>query len=174
MQSSPLARVYHGWHLLNESLVAALAPLSAEQLALPIGSPTWPIWASASHLAGARVYWLCHIFNEPGAETTPFTDPTGFGWEDDLTHPRSADELIGALTSTWKIVERCLATLALETIDQEARRTRGSVVQIHTRQSVLIRLITHDAFHSGEISLVLGSNGLGAIDPWVGLSRVER
>jgi hypothetical protein len=59
-------------------------------------------------------------------------------------------------------------------MDQEARRTRGSVVQVHTRQSVLIRMITHDAFHSGEISLVLGSNGLGAIDPWVGLSRIER
>jgi hypothetical protein len=35
-------------------------------------------------------------------------------------------------------------------------------------------MITHDAFHSGEISLVLGSNGLGAVDPWIGLSRVER
>jgi uncharacterized damage-inducible protein DinB len=174
MPSSPLAPVYQGWHLLNESLVAALAPLSAEQLALPIASPTWPIWASASHLAGARVYWLCHIFKEPGAGTTPFTDPTGLGWEDDLTHPRSADELVDALTSSWKIVERCLATWTLETIEQEVRGTRGSVVQIHTRQSVLIRLITHDAFHSGEISLVLGSNGLGAIDPWVGLSRVER
>jgi uncharacterized damage-inducible protein DinB len=174
MQSSPVAPVYEGWHLLNESLVSALAPLSAEQLALPIGSPTWPIWASASHLAGARVYWLCHIFKEPGAQTTPFTDPTGLGWEDDLTHPRSADELVDALTSSWKIVERCLATWTLETIDQEVHRTRGSIVQVHTRQSVLIRLITHDSFHSGEISLVLGSNGLGAIDPWVGLSRVER
>ena len=72
------------------------------------------------------------------------------------------------------IVERCLATWTLDTRDQEARRTRGSGVQIHTRQLVLMRMITHDAFHSGEISLVLGSNGLGAIDPWVGMSRAER
>ena len=174
MRSSPIAHSYEGWNLVNESLVAALAPLSAEQLALPIGSPTWPIWASVGHLAGARVYWLCHVFKEPGAETTPFTDPTGMGWEDDLAQPRSAGELVKALTSSWKIVERCLATWTTETMEQEARRTRGSVVQIHTRQSVLIRLITHDAFHSGEISLVLGSNGLGAIDPWIGLSRVQR
>ena len=172
MRSSTVAPFYEGWRLFNDGLVTALAPLSTEQLALPVGSPTWPIWASASHLAGARVYWLCHVFKEPGAETTPFTDPGGFGWEDDLAHPRSADELVGALASSWKIVERCLATWTPETMGHEARRMRGTEVRIHTRQSVLMRLITHDAYHTGEISLALGSNGLAAIDPWVGLSRV--
>lgn len=170
--ASTIAPFYEGWHLVNEDLARALATLTAEQLALPVGSPTWPIWASASHLAGTRVYWLCHIFGEPGAETTPFTDPTGLGWEDDLTHPRSADELVGALNSSWAIVERCLATWTPESLAQEARRPRGDVVQIHTRQSVLMRMLTHDAFHCGEISLTLGSNRIGAIDPWVGLSRL--
>ena len=93
------APFYKGWQLANMELVAALEHLTPAQLALPVGSPTWPIWASASHLAGARVYWLCHIFKEPGAETMPFTDPGGFGWEDDLAHPRNADELAGALAS---------------------------------------------------------------------------
>ncbi len=174
MQGSGVAPFYEGLELLNHALVAALAPLSAEQLALPVGSPTWPIWASASHLAGARVYWLCHVFNEPGAETTPFTDPTGFGWEDDIGHPRSAGEVVEALVSSWRIVARCLATWTPETLGQEARRTRGTQVQIHTRQSVLMRLVTHDAYHCGEISLTLGCNGLAAIDPWAGLSRVAR
>ena len=107
-------------------------------------------------------------------ETTLFTDPGGVGWEDDLGHPRSAEELVGALASSWKIVEHCLATWTPETMGQEARRTRGTEVQIHTRQSVLIRMITHDAFHCGEISLALGSNGLAAIEPWAGLSRIAR
>jgi len=169
-----VAPFYEGWRLVNDGLVTALAPLSTEQLALPVGSPIWPIWASASHLAGARVYWLCGVFKEPGAETTPFADPTGLGWEDDLAHPRAADELVGALASSWRIVERCLATWTPETLGQEARRTRGTEVQIHTRQSVLMRLVTHDAFHCGEISLSLGSHGLAAIDPWIGLSRVVR
>ena len=161
------APFYKGWQLANMELVAALEHLTPPQLALPVGSPTWPIWASASHLAGARVYWLCHIFKEPGAETTPFTDPGGFGWEDDLAHPRNADELAGALASTWNIVERTLATWTPESL-----RVREGVVQIHTRQSVLWRLITHDAFHTGEISLALGSNSLGAIDMWRGLSAL--
>ncbi len=61
----------------------ALAPLSPGQLAVPIRS-AWPIWASVSHLAGARVYWLCHVFGEPGADTTPFTEReiVDSGWED--------------------------------------------------------------------------------------------
>jgi uncharacterized damage-inducible protein DinB len=176
--ASSIAPFYQGWRLANEALVAALRPLSPEQLQLPVGSPTWPIWASASHVAGARVFWLCSVFKEPGAETTPFGDPTGAGWEDDLGHPRRSDELVHALESSWRIVERCLETWTPETLRQEARRTRGDEVRIHTRQSVIMRLITHDAYHSGEISLTLGSHGLGApnpngpVDMWAGLSRV--
>ncbi|MDQ2952424.1 MAG: DinB family protein [Chloroflexota bacterium] len=171
--TTSIAPFYEGWHLANDTLIAALEHLTPEQLALPVGSPTWPIWASVSHLAGTRVYWLCHIFKEPGAQTTPFNDPSGFGWEDDLTHPRDAAELVGALRSTWSIVERTLATWTPESLTQEARRQGQGFVQVHTRQSVLWRMITHDAFHSGEISLALGSNGIGAIDPWRGLSRRE-
>jgi uncharacterized damage-inducible protein DinB len=172
MGTSAVAPFYKGWHLFNDSLIDVLKPLSAEQLALPIGTPDWPVWASASHVAGVRVYWLCEVFKEPGAETTPFLDSGNVGWEDDLAHPRSADELVGALTSTWKIVEHCLATWTPETLGHEAQRIRGTEVQMHTRQSVLMRLITHDAFHVGEISLVLGSNGITSIEPWAGLARV--
>ena len=172
--AASIAPFYDGWRLTNEGLIVALAHLSPDQLRLPVGSPDWPIWASASHLAGARVFWLCHVFEEPGAETTPFNDPTGVGWEDDLGHPRRADELVHALESSWKIVERCLATWTTATLAREARRTRGDEVRIHTRQSVLMRLITHDAYHSGEISLTLGSHGLGAIDLWTGLSRIAQ
>jgi uncharacterized damage-inducible protein DinB len=170
--TAAVAPFYKGWHLFNESLIKMLAPLTPEQLALPIGSPTWPIWASASHIAGGRVYWLCHIFREPGVETTPFSDPTGLGWEDDPAHPRSADELVGALMSSWRIIQRCLETWTPEMLAEEARRPRGDAIQVHTRQSVLIRLMTHDAYHYGEISLTLGTHGLPTIEPWAGLSRV--
>jgi uncharacterized damage-inducible protein DinB len=126
------------------------------------------------------VFWLCHIFKEPGAETTPFIDPAGMGWEDDVAHPRSADELVGALESTWRIVEQTLATWTPDTLGREARRVGPSgEVRMHTRQSVLMRLITHEAYHSGEIALTLGSHGLGGrtgpngpIDMWAGLSRL--
>ena len=175
-----IAPLYLGAQLINDALIGAIAPLTAEQLATTMGEPPWPVWASVAHLAGTRVYWLCHIFGEPGAETTPFRDPSGMGWEDDLAHPRSADELVGALRSTWRIVENTLAKWTPDTLGHEARRKVASGVQIHTRQSVIMRIITHEAYHSGEIALTLGSHGLGGntgpngpIDMWAGLSRLE-
>jgi uncharacterized damage-inducible protein DinB len=172
--TSGVARYYAGWQLANESLIGAIEHLSPEQLALPVGSPTWPIWASVSHIAGTRVFWLCLIFGEPGRDTTPFgdIDLANVGWEDDLAHPRTAAELVEALRSSWDIIARCLTSWTPESLGQEWPRVYSDKVQLHTRQSVLWRMITHDAFHSGEISLALGSNGLGAIEMWSQLSRL--
>jgi hypothetical protein len=80
----------------------------AGQLAIRPSADRWPIWATVGHTAGARVYWLCDVIGEPGAETTPFPDAATTGWEDDLDHPRSADELVEALDSTWRLIESCL------------------------------------------------------------------
>ena len=172
--ASAIAPLFRGWQLQNERLVARLRDLTREQLQLPIGSPDWPVWASASHVAGARVHWLCGVFKEPGLETTPFGDLNIMesGWEDDLGHPRDADELVHALESSWSIVAHCLETWTVDSLEQEARRVRGDEVQMHTRQSVLLRLLTHDAYHTGEVSLTLGFAGLGEIDLWRGLARI--
>jgi hypothetical protein len=56
------------------------------------------------------------------------------------------------------------------------KRADGTV-RIHTRGSILWRMITHDAFHIGEVSLAMGTHGIGPtggngpIDLWIGLSR---
>jgi hypothetical protein len=69
----------------------------------------WPVWATVGHTTGAHVYWLCGVLGEPGAETTPFTDAvSGVGWEDDENIPRGAQELVMALETTWRLVDRCL------------------------------------------------------------------
>jgi uncharacterized damage-inducible protein DinB len=163
-----IAPFYAGWQFNNERLAERLGGLSREQLELRPSPDLWPIWATAAHLAGGRVYWLCHIFKEPGAERTPFSDPTGEGWEDDLDHPRQPSELVFALDSSWNVVQRCLERWTPEMLHDEVRRERDGNIQIHTRQSVLMRLLTHDAGHCGEISQTLGMHGLGEIDLWTG------
>jgi hypothetical protein len=40
--------------------------------------------------------------------------------------------------------------------------------QRHTRQSVLMRMLSHDAYHAGELSQTLGIHGLRQIDLWPG------
>jgi uncharacterized damage-inducible protein DinB len=141
--------------------------LSDEQLKLRARPGYWPIWAIAAHAAGARVYWLCGVFKESGAETTPFTEPlSGVGWEDDESRPRGSGELVTALESSWKIVERCLERWTPAMLGDEFTREIDGKVQKHTRQSMLMRLISHDAYHAGEISLILGMHGLSEIYLW--------
>jgi uncharacterized damage-inducible protein DinB len=148
-------------------LVDGVRALTDEQLAISAGPGHGAIWALAAHCAGARIYWLCGVLGEPGAETTPFADPfSELGWEDDPDHPRSAPELVWALESTGAIIERCLDTWTPDMLEVEFERRYGEHVQLHTRRSVLLRLLSHDAFHSGEISQLLGAHGLPAIDLW--------
>lgn len=156
-----------GWRKYNARLVDAVSSLSDEQLKLRAAPDKWPIWAIAAHTAGTRVYWLCGVFKESGAENTPFTDPTGgYGWEDDESTPRGSAELVVALESSWKIVARCLERWTRPMLDDAFTREIAGKTQKHTRQSVLMRLLTHDAYHTGEISQILGVHGLPEIDLW--------
>jgi uncharacterized damage-inducible protein DinB len=164
---APIRRFYNGWATYNERIVEVVRDLSDVQLRIRPAPGRWPIWATVGHTAGARVYWLCGVLGEPGAETTPFRDPlSGVGWEDDLDKQRRADELVLALDTTWRIVDGCLDRWTAAMLDDTfvARSESGTLV--HTRQSVLMRLISHDSYHCGELSQILGIHGLPQIDLW--------
>ncbi len=163
----PIRRFYADWTQYRSRLVHGVRDLTADQLAISAGPDHAPIWALAAHCAGVRVYWLCGVLSEPGAETTPFPDPFAeLGWEDDMDHPRSAAELVVALETTGAIIDRCLDAWTADMLEVEFERRYGEVRQLHTRRSILLRLLSHDAFHSGEISQLLGANGLPSIDLW--------
>ena len=163
-----VAPFYEGWRIAQERLVERIGALSPEALALRAAPHLWPIWAITAHTAGVRPYWLCHVLKEPGAERTPFAAFIDYGWEDDLEHPRGAAELVPALQSTWTIVEDCLERWTPDMLQDEFPREINGRVQMHTRQSVLMRLITHDAYHCGEIAQALGMHGLEEVDIWTG------
>jgi len=157
--------MYEGWQKVQTHLTHAVPKLGPDELQLttPAG---WPIWAIVGHVAGARVYWLCRVFKEPGAETTPWGDPLADGWEDRLDLPRRSDELMFALESSWGVVESCLQRWTPEMLDQTFTREIGGKTQVHTRHSVLTRIVMHDSFHCGEISMLLGVRALPSLDPW--------
>jgi uncharacterized damage-inducible protein DinB len=161
-----VAPIFEGWQRIQQHLVRRVADLGPEELRLKASADAWPVWAIVSHIATARVYWLCGVFKEPGAEGTPFADPFGEGWEDRLDAPRKTDELILAVESSWRVVESCLRGWTLDMLGKAFTREIDGEVQHHTRQSVLTRLATHDAFHSGEISILLDANGFASLDPW--------
>jgi uncharacterized damage-inducible protein DinB len=166
MTGDSIRPFYADWAGYNRRVVEALGRLAPEDLALVGGFYHWPIWAIAAHTVAARVFWLCNTAGEPGAETTPFSDPSGFGWEDDLSVVRSRNEIVDAYDSTWRIVAGCLERWTPEMLGESIRRQGRTTVQLHTRQSLLLRLITHEAYHAGEISTALSENGREPIDLW--------
>ena len=176
--SAPVPRnlrpFYADWAGYNRRTIDGIRRLTDADLALSVlsvrdwDSGPWPIWAVLGHTAATRVFWFCDVFGEPGAERTPFEGDTP-GWEDDLSHPRSVDELVGAWTSTWAVVEGCLDRWTPESLGQVTRRREsGRPDELHTRQSILMRMINHEAYHLGEINLTLGANGREPIDPFPG------
>lgn len=161
-----VAPIFEGWQRIQAHLTSRVPKLGPEELQLRATPDGWPIWAIVSHIAVVRVYWLCGVLKEPGAETTPFRDPFGEGWEDRLDVPRQSDGLIFAIESSWRIVESCLQRWTPAMLGETFTRERDGNIQEHSRQSVLTRLVMHDAFHCGEASILLGTHGFGSMDPW--------
>jgi uncharacterized damage-inducible protein DinB len=157
---------YDRWPQYNQRLRDVIAAMTSEQLAIRPSPDGSPIWATVGHTAGMRVYWLCQIAGEPGAERTPFSLPLTNGWEDDLSHPRSALELAGALDSTFTLIEGVLDRWTPDQLATEVSREHAGPVQLHSRGSILQRMFSHEAYHCGELSQTLGIHGLPQIDLW--------
>jgi uncharacterized damage-inducible protein DinB len=158
--------IYVAWPGYDERLREAIRGMTAEQLAVRPGPEHGSVWQLAAHVAGARVYWLCGILGEPGAEATFLPDPLGDSWEDDEAHPRDADELEFALASSFRVVEACLDRWTVPMLDERFPRATPRGRQWHSRAQLLTRLMTHDAFHAGEISQTRGVLGLTGIELW--------
>ena len=157
---------YDQWPRYNQRLTDVVARMSGEPLALRPDPTRAPVWAIVGHIAGVRVFWLCGVIGESGAETTPFADPGRPGWEDDEDKPRDAAELVQALETTWRIVEGCLERWTAEMLDDTFERTKNGKRQANSRTSILQRLFSHDAYHCGELSQTLGIAGFPQVDLW--------
>jgi uncharacterized damage-inducible protein DinB len=162
-----------GWAGYQRLLVDAIRPLSVERLSSRTAPFQWAVWQLAAHMSGSRAYWFHDVLGEgdPAVRemfrveetTVPDLPLEDAGWEDDERHPRAARELIDAFERTWAMIEECLRRWTAEDLEMEFSRTRPSGrVQTWTRGMVVWHLIEHDLHHGGEISQILGSNGIAA------------
>ena len=163
-----------GWENYQSLLLDALRPLTPGQMALKPAPHQWAIWQIASHMAGARMYWFHDFLREcapalrdmfrVGQTTVPGLALDDAGWEDDENHPRSAAEVADALDQTWAAMAQCLERWAPDDLPVTFDRQRRSGTETLSREWVIWHLIEHDLHHGGEISSILGSNGLTALD----------
>ena len=173
MSATPVLQPFYvGWETHQRHLLAAIADLSPEQLALRPAPAQMAIWQLASHMAGSRAYWFHDVLGEGDAAirdmfrvastTVPGLSLEFAGWEDDETHPRTATEIVEAFRLTWGIVAECLERWTADDITVEIPQGRAD--RTTTRGWVIWHLMEHEAHHGGAISLVLGTNGLPSLD----------
>ena len=167
MSELAIRPAFSSWPGYNQRLRDVVAALTDEQLALRPSSERWPLWATIGHAACQRVFWLCDFAGEPGKETTPFPNAgDDCPGDDDLEHVWSADALVAALDSTFRIVESCLERWTLDMLTEEIRRPEWDESWVHTRGAVIQRVFSHDVYHAAELNEALGIAGLPQVDLW--------
>ena len=99
-----VAALYPGLAAVRGAAARRCQGPDRDQLALRAGPEHGTVWQLAAHSRRYRVFWVCGIFGEPGADKTPWPSPlTDEGWEDDESHPRSGEELAMALDASWEV-----------------------------------------------------------------------
>ena len=123
------------------------------------------MWATLGHALCQRVFWLCDFAGEPGAATTRFTNATyNCPGDDDLENVLSAEQLVEAIDSTYRIIDACLDRWTLESLDETLRRPEWDESWVHKRGAVIQRVFTHDISHIAEVNEILSANGLNLVN----------
>ena len=167
MSHTRIRAAYDTWPMYAERLREVVAILTAEQLAICPSPGSWPIWATVGHTACQRVFWLCDFAGEPGADTTRFTNAANdCPGDDDLEHVLGSEELVEALDTSFRIVERCLDRWTVDALADVLRHPEWGETWTHTRGWVIQRVFSHDVYHCAELNDALSAAGLPQIDLW--------
>jgi uncharacterized damage-inducible protein DinB len=160
-QTTPLDMLASGWRGANERLTAALAPLTAEQLALPLAPGQWSLGAVTQHIVADRVWWFHGWLGAGSADLAA----QSAAWES-LPAPPPARELVAALDATVQMIADALPTFtpaALAAAPEQPRDLTDGERRVFgdwTRARIIWHVLEHELRHVGEIALALGTHGL--------------
>ncbi len=188
-----LLSFYEGWRRYQQHLVAAIAPLTIEQLALRTTPQHWSIGMYATHMVANRAWWF-HVRMGEGSDDLTRFELWALGvCEADVDPCHPAAELVAGLEKTWQMIEETLARLtpadlfetfpplgqtervhhaklvepALQPYAQmwlDATARSGEVRPAVSRQQIIWHVLEHDIHHGSEISTTLGVHGLPVVD----------
>ena len=183
---------YAGWGIYNQHLVAAIAPLTVEQLALRTTPHHWSIGMYATHIVANRAWWFHARMGEGSADLTSLELWALGICEGGVDPLHTAAELVDGLEKTWQMIQNTLARLTSADLEQvfppldqaerlrhaklvepalqpfaqmwlDAARLAGEVRPARSRQWIIWHVLEHEIHHGGELSLALGGHGLPGI-----------
>jgi uncharacterized damage-inducible protein DinB len=162
MQDSPsstLQVIYESWRGYQEKLHDAVAPLTDEQLTLQPAPHMWPLGQLVQHIISVRAGWFSGTLQDEDAAMNEY-----MSWGQRDSPARTAAEMVRGLDETWAFIESRLQRWTPEECAQTfPDEWDGQVYQV-SRSWVIYHVLEHDLHHGGEISLILGMNGLRSLD----------
>ena len=143
-------RAFESWQDYQEALKRAIAPLSAEQLQRRLIPGLRTPGEIAEHIVFGRALHLHGTLGQGAAALRPLLQ-----WEEAGDPPRTAAEILQGLELTWQVIVSCLMS--------------GSPTDAASDEQALIvqtiwGLLDHDLPHAGELSLLLGADGLPGVE----------
>jgi uncharacterized damage-inducible protein DinB len=188
-----LLSFYAGWGTHNQRLVAAVAPLTQEQLAFRTTPLHWSIGMYVTHIVANRGWWFHARMGEGSDDLTPL-ELWALGVAEANVDPgHTAAELVAGLEKTWQLIERVLARLTPDDLEEafpplneterrrharsvepalqpyaqmwlDAARLAGEVPPARSRQWIIWGVLEHDIHHGSEVSTTLGVHGLPIVE----------
>jgi hypothetical protein len=143
-------RVFESWQDYQEALKRAIGPLTEEQLQRRLIPGLRTPGEIAEHIVFGRALHLHRTLGAEAAELTPL-----LRWEDADDPPHTAAEIVHGLELTWRFITDCLM--------------RGSPTDAIPENDIPIGqtiwgLLDHDLPHAGELSLLLGADGMPGVE----------
>jgi hypothetical protein len=143
------ARAFECWQDYQEALKRAIAPLTEEELQRRLLPGLRTPGEIAEHIVFGRALHLHRTLGDGAGELTPL-----IRWDDADDPPHTAAEIVHGLELTWRFLTGCLM--------------RGSPTDAISEENRLIvqtiwGLLDHDLPHAGELSLLLGADGIPGV-----------
>ncbi len=166
-----LKTVFDGWQGYQTSIVNAVKPLSAEQLRWRTAPSANSVGELVRHISLGRITWFVRM-QAPGAadvashiqEWETDRDGNRHVVESALAITEDADQLVVWLDRTWQMIDQTLATWTVDDLAKTYRHTWNGQTFANSRQWTLWRILSHDIHHGGELSLMLGMQGIEAFE----------
>ena len=192
-QQLSLLPFYAGWGRYTQHLIAAIAPLTVEQLALRTTPHHWSIGMYVTHIVADRAWWF-HARMGEGSDDLASLELWALGvCEANVDPGHTAAELVAGLEKTWQMIQQTLTRLTPADLEQvclplddaervrhaklvepalqpyaqmwvEAARQANVVRPAVSRQWIIWHVLEHDIHHGSEISTTLGIHGLPVVD----------
>lgn len=156
-----LISVYSGWEGYQTSLVHAIAPLSRENLRFRPLPDRRSVGEIAAHIAFGRLDWF-HRMDAPGsrelvAQAAGVWQPWGAV---DKTVADDPAEIVKWLEAGWQMIETCLREWTVADLSHTYQQPYGGKIYAVSRQWTIWRIMAHDIHHGGQLSILLGMQGI--------------